>query len=1647
MNPTRCSITQGIYHVVSSLAAITVLIASEAFWRFPVVLLAFCGVLISQTAINIGGTQYAVKPDPVVWLDGAGGPLTLASQDASGTGRANTANLPFAAMKANCDSFIAAGYTNPYADSSGTGSMYGRFAGCAMVWWALGANASDPSGYAAAARYGLLHLENFAGGTFGCDTTTAYCSGRSSDIDYLRMGVPGVAQAYSVLSAGGMLSSGDKATIEAKLLNDNTTAHNGIDSAACTNPGTPTGIGTLTASASTTVTISGGNTSQLAPGGVILSTGNVELAVVTSIIDSTHFVLNQAVTWAGIAFHYGRPWQSGDCGYIYLAKHHNSAPPITPGEESAYSTDYYNGNSFVAANENLTFTALVAYISVGLALAKDDTRAALLAQESINYYLQHQYAYALSSYTGFTSAGAAYTNDRTGWMLQMVAAMIKNSLVSGPDIYTGKQYSKLLLPYAYYTALPDNPVDMLTFQDIYASKPNVHPLILGLGLQPSIPEAGYANYWMRTVRNDWTAAGLGQSTNCANSLCNYLPWEYVFADPALTQTNISTAPSQYLFADADYTACQSAGYTCYANAAMSHAISRSGWTANDDVVLSQFSYIYPANNDHSGGGNWGAVHIYRKGYLLAGDAQYGNNNLALDSMISVGSDANWAGGFGTPYRWAGTHPTGVSDSSYAYTLMDITADYKAAANVTRAQRSLIHFKGTGQDYVVWYDDVATSTGNIKKAYLHFYHADCYAAARCSDGASGITWGGGNNGGTVVNTATSSRLQASILPVNGTNTVLLGYDNVDGSYTGGTGHTFRAYACAENASSPGTCDAKATAGEWLAVFQPSTNTSDTLPTLKQPSCTAAGGNCATLEIQDATHPKVAAFARQGALVSAMAFITTHSGTAQYVIAGLAPGRYSITVDGSVVANNTVMGGDTSLSFFSSSGAVSISLAGLPSAVSATPASGNGGAQTFALLFSDTRGYAALGTVSIIINSNLNGSTGCYLYYLQASNAVYLANDAGTAWQGPVTPGHSGTLQNSQCAVNPAASSVSVSGNNLTLNLGLTFQASFNGAKNIYMMAYDGQNSGWLQKGVWTVNAAFPMGPAAVSPASGSGSSQTFSFLFADPQGASSISSVSMIFGASVTGAGTCYLYYLQASNAVYLANDAGTAWQGPVTPGHSGTLQNSQCAVNPAASSVSVSGNNLTLNLGLTFQASFNGAKNIYMMAYDGQNSGWLQKGVWTVNAAFPMGPAAVSPASGSGSSQTFSFLFADPQGASSISSVSMIFGASVTGAGTCYLYYLQASNAVYLANDAGTAWQGPVTPGHSGTLQNSQCAVNPAASSVSVSGNNLTLNLGLTFQASFNGAKNIYMMAYDGQNSGWLQKGVWTVNAAFPMGPAAVSPASGSGSSQTFSFLFADPQGASSISSVSMIFGASVTGAGTCYLYYLQASNAVYLANDAGTAWQGPVTPGHSGTLQNSQCAVNPAASSVSVSGNNLTLNLGLTFQASFNGAKNVYMMAYDGQNSGWLQKGVWTVNAAFPMGPAAVSPASGSGSSQTFSFLFADPQGASSISSVSMIFGASVTGAGTCYLYYLQASNAVYLANDAGTAWQGPVTPGHSGTLQNSQCAVNPAASSVSVSGNNLTLNLGLTFQASFNGAKNIYMMAYDGQNSGWLQKGVWTP
>jgi len=470
-----------------------------------------------------------------------------------------------------------------------------------------------------------------------------------------------------------------------------------------------------------------------------------------------------------------------------------------------------------------------------------------------------------------------------------------------------------------------------------------------------------------------------------------------------------------------------------------------------------------------------------------------------------------------------------------------------------------------------------------------------------------------------------------------------------------------------------------------------------------------------------------------------------------------------------------------------------------------------------------------------------------------------------------------------------------------------------------------------------------------------------------------------------------------------------------------------------------------------------GANTITAVATDGAGNNRTVTITITYSAPAVVSAVSVGPSSGSGATQTFALQYTDSNGATDLSTAWVWFNATfgATSNNSCMLQYNRATGAVLLLND-GQAWM-TGTIGSGTTLQNSQCAVNLAGSSASASGTTLTLNLAMTFKPAYAGTKNVYMYAANGSNvnSGWQTRGTWTVPGSAAAGVTAdsASPNAGSGATQTFALQYSDSAGATDLLTTWVWFNATFasTSTNTCMLQYNRASNTILLLNDASTVWT-PGTLGSASTLQNAQCAINLAGSSVTLSGNTLTLNLATTFKSAFAGAKNIYMYAANGfnVNSGWQTRGTWTVPGA---GVATVTadsatPNTGAGASQVFALQYSDTLGATDLATTWVWFNASFasTSTNSCMLFYNRATSTLYLLND-GQSWL-PGTLGTAATLQNSQCAVNLAGSSVTISGNTLTLNLAMSFKPAYAGAKSIYMYGANAANvnSGWQTRGTWT-
>ena len=129
-------------------------------------------------------------------------------------------------------------------------------------------------------------------------------------------------------------------------------------------------------------------------------------------------------------------------------------------------------------------------------------------------------------------------------------------------------------------------------------------------------------------------------------------------------------------------------------------------------------------------------------------------------------------------------PRGVADSlnRYAYAMADSTASYVSGVNATRVHRHLVDFKEP-QQFIIVYDDVVTSTGQMKRTYLHYPNnygasSDSTRGATTLSGTAVISSYPGTGNGD------ATQLLTQVLAPAGTNSVYVYRDNTDRDVLGG-----------------------------------------------------------------------------------------------------------------------------------------------------------------------------------------------------------------------------------------------------------------------------------------------------------------------------------------------------------------------------------------------------------------------------------------------------------------------------------------------------------------------------------------------------------------------------------------------------------------------------------------------------------------------------------------------------------------------------------------------------------------------------------------------------------------------------------------------------------------------------------------------
>jgi len=381
----------------------------------------------------------------------------------------------------------------------------------------------------------------------------------------------------------------------------------------------------------------------------------------------------------------------------------------------------------------------------------------------------------------------------------------------------------------------------------------------------------------------------------------------------------------------------------------------------------------------------------------------------------------------------------------------------------------------------------------------------------------------------------------------------------------------------------------------------------------------------------------AYATTGGTATAGTDYTAANGTLS-IPAGSTSGTITVTVlgtavDASGLTFNVVLSNPVNASINSGIGTCTITHLAKPLTVSLSPtslSSSTGTASTLTATYGDNGGNAALTQVQFCVGTNGAPSTSLYAEYLPATNLLYLFNASNVA-VGGFAPGTSNVITTTLGSLNCASTTVSRSGNNLTVAWSITPTASLAGKQYAYLQASDaGSGTAWTAYGTWTISVA---GPSVVSltPTSlstSTGTAETLTSTYADGGGNAALTKVQLCVGANGAPSTSLYAEYLPATNLLYLFNASNVA-VGGFAPGSNNVITTTLGTLNCAATTVTKSGNNLTVAWNITPTASLDGTQYTYLQATDANTSTpWTVFGTWTISgtttAAYPISPSAPS---------------------------------------------------------------------------------------------------------------------------------------------------------------------------------------------------------------------------------------------------------------------------------------------------------------------------------------------------------------------------------------------------------------------------------------
>jgi hypothetical protein len=462
--------------------------------------------------------------------------------------------------------------------------------------------------------------------------------------------------------------------------------------------------------------------------------------------------------------------------------------------------------------------------------------------------------------------------------------------------------------------------------------------------------------------------------------------------------------------------------------------------------------------------------------------------------------------------------------------------------------------------------------------------------------------------------------------------------------------------------------------------------------------------------------------------------------------------------------------------------------------------------------------------------------------------------------------------------------------------VSLQAAANGtnASQTSSVAIAGQNY------TVTQNTNTPPTMNSVTPTTGSGTSQTFTFQSSDPNGYQDLSSEFMVF---ISPGGSCAFYFNNLARLLYVFKLDGSTVPGPLSPGSTSSITNGQCTA--TGLTVTGTGSQLTVAIPITFTFPVKGLTTISAVAYSqsGLSTGAQTLGTYNVTTIINSPPTmdSVTPTTGLGTSQTFTFQTSDPNGYQNLESEFMVF---ISPGGSCAFYFNNSARLLYVFKLDGSGVIGPLSPGSTSSITNGQCTA--TGFTVNGTGNQLTVAIPITFTSPVRGITTINAVAYSrsGLSTGAKTLGTYNVATIINSPPTmdSVTPATGSGTSQTFAFQTSDPNGYQNLESEFMVF---ISPGGSCAFYFNNSARLLYLFKLDGSGVFGPLSPGSTSSITNGQCTA--TGLTVTGTGNQLTVAIPITFTSPMKGVTAISAVAYSQSGLSTGAKTLGTYNVTTP--------------------------------------------------------------------------------------------------------------------------------------------